>query len=682
MQREFVAMMSSTDGTIDNWPRSLREYPAAFKAGGKADPDSPTFMEAMNGEFREQYLEAMDVEVQALQRATTWRIVPRSEVPQGANVLPLTWVFKLKRYPDGRPRKFKARLCVRGDMQVEGVDYTDKYAPVVQWSTVRAMLILTVREKLQTRLVDFTNAFAQARLKETVYVKLPRMYEPIDGSDSVLKLNKSLYGLVQAPLCWYTHLREGLLAEGFTPSELDPCLYFGHGMAVLTYVDDCIFFGRDLRKIDAIITKLREKFDLTVEESQVEDQDVFAYLGVEVQVNKTTGEMTFLQQGLIDKVLRVTNMEACNAKPTPAATTPLGTDANGQRCQQSWDYASVIGMLMYLTSNSRPDIQYAVHQCARFTHNPRASHEQAVLRICRYLKGTKDKGLVFKPSAELTLDCYVDADFAGLWKVENDQDPVCVKSRTGYVLMLGGCPLTWASRLQSEIALSTTEAEYIALSTAMRDLLPTRALLKEIGDQMQLSYCNKSTILSKVWEDNNGAIRLAEASNKVTLRTKHIAVKYHFFREHLSDEIQVQKVDTTNQIADIFTKGLATPQFEYLVSKLMGWNTRHSPSIESARLRGSVAGHAEEQEGQASAARETVETGLLSILRSSGQPGQARSRNVAWLDPIDDSRLVRRSVENWTAASLRAGLRQQQRRSQATGSTSGRQHMRRSPSTS
>jgi len=133
----------------------------------------------------------------------------------------------------------------------------------------------------------------------------------------------------------------GLLAKGFTFSELDPCLYFGHGMAILTYVDDCIFFRYDLKKIDAITAKLREKFKLTVEEFQVEDQDVFAYLGVEVQVNKTTGKMTFLQQGLIDKVLRVTNIQECNAKATPDSTTPLGTDSNGQRCQQSWDDASV-----------------------------------------------------------------------------------------------------------------------------------------------------------------------------------------------------------------------------------------------------------------------------------------------------------------------------------------------------
>ena len=127
--------------------------------------------------------------------------------------------------------------------------------------------------------------------------------------------------------------------------------------------------------------------------------------------------MTFLQTGLIDKVLKATGMEECNAKPTPACTTALGTDSEGPRCQLSWDYASVIGMLMYLTSNSWPDIQFAV-QCARFTHNPRASHEQAVLKICRYLKGTRDKGLIFRPKASLALDCYVDADFAGLWKVE------------------------------------------------------------------------------------------------------------------------------------------------------------------------------------------------------------------------------------------------------------------------
>ncbi len=484
-----LAMWSSIDGTIEDWPQQLTSYPAAFKAGGTPDPDSPTFREAMNGPHGEEYREAMQVEIDALENAKTWSLVDRSTVPRTSNILPLTWVYKLKRYPDGRPRKFKARLCVRGDRQVEGVDYTDKYAPVVQWMTVRMMLIITLREKLKTRVVDFTNAFAQAPLSENVYVELPRLFEMTDGTDKVMKLNKSLYGLVQAPLCWYEHLRDGLIAEGFKSSELDPCLYYGHGMAIITYVDDCLFFGADAKKIDDVMSRLKDRFLLTVEDIERDrDTDVFAYLGVEVKIDKTTGEMTFLQRGLIDKILATTGMADCHARPTPASTTALATDAEGARCKEEWGYPNVIGMLLYLTGHSRPDVQQAVHQCARFTHNPRASHEEAVKHICRYLKGTRDKGLVFRIDGDLTLDCYVDADFAGLWKVEHETDPVCVKSRTGFVIMLGGCPLLWVSRLQTEIALSTTEAEYIALSTAMRDVLPARALLVEIGQELSLSF--------------------------------------------------------------------------------------------------------------------------------------------------------------------------------------------------
>jgi hypothetical protein len=170
------------------------------------------------------------------------------------------------------------------------------------------------------------------------------------------------------------------------------------------------------------------------------------------------------------------------------------------------------------------------------------------------------------------LVCFVDADFAGLYNVEKHEDPVCVKSRTGFVLMLGGCPLFWVSKLQNEIALSTTEAEYIALSQSMRSLLPMRRLLQEIGDTMSLRYSKKSLVRSKVWEDNNGALKLAANTSKVSLRTKHIAIKYHHFRQHVGTDIEVLKVDTTEQIADIFTKGLPADTHLKLASKLMGWS--------------------------------------------------------------------------------------------------------------
>ena len=163
-------------------------------------------------------------------------------------------------------------------------------------------------------------------------------------------------------------------------------------------------------------------------------------------------------------------------------------------------------MMMYLSSNAHPEIRFAFHQCARFTHCPRSSHEEAVNHICRYLQGVKVKGLTFQPNTNLQLDCYVDSDFAGLWNYKNDQSPLCVKSRTGYVLSLGGCPIQWSSKLQSKISLSTIEAEYIALSQAMRKLIPLRQLMFEIVENMELKVLTSVILKSTVLEDNTGTI--------------------------------------------------------------------------------------------------------------------------------------------------------------------------------
>jgi hypothetical protein len=264
-------------------------------------------------------------------------------------------------------------------------------------------------------------------------------------------------------------------------------------------------------------------------------------------------------------------MEHTNPKQTPASNIPLGTDAEGDPFNEDWNYTQAIGMMLYLSSNSRPEIQFSVHQCARFTHSPRASHAQAVKRIAKYLAGMKERGLTFSPNPNIKLDCYVDADFAGLWRYEDDQDPVCVKSRTD-VFTIAGCPVSWASKLQTEIALSTLEAEYIALSTAMREMLPMRRLFKEIGEKMKLKLKEKGLLHSTVFEDNNGALALATAP-KLTPRTKHIAVKYHFFKDHIGEEkgIRIVKIESAFQKADIFTKGLPFVDFERIRGLLMGW---------------------------------------------------------------------------------------------------------------
>ena len=229
---------------------------------------------------------------------------------------------------------------------------------------------------------------------------------------------------------------------------------------------------------------------------------------------------------------------------------------------------------MYLSLNSHPDIQYAVHQCACFTHFPKKSHEDAIIRICHYLQGTKDKGMRFMPEKSLKLDCYMDADFAGLYGVEDKQDPVCVKSCTRYVLTLGTCPLIWVSKLQTGVALSMMEVEYIVLLQSMWDLLLMHRILQEEGSALKLDFAKPTIVHSTIFEDNNGALSLATAP-KISPRTKHIAIKYHHFRNSIGESkgILIEKIDTHVQKADIFTKGLLADKHKSIWQLLMGWRS-------------------------------------------------------------------------------------------------------------
>ena len=542
-----------------------------FKAKKGLDPDTPLYHQAMMRPDSDEFREAQSVEIAALDKKKTWELVLRSDLPADANVLPSTWAFKVKRYPDNRIRKYKARFCARGDKQIDGVDVFETYSPVVSWSTVRMMMVLSTCLGWNSVQVDFDSAFVHAELppEEQVHLELPRDFEAPDSlpeGEYVMKLRKNLYGLKQAPLHWFVKLRTALMdpKRGFTQSKIDPCMFYKKDMVILCYVDDCLFYSPDTTKITAMVDGLKaDKFDITVED------DVSAFLGIEIHMEGD--QIKMVQPGLIEKVLKAVGMEECNVKHTPAGPNPLGTNADGEPFNEDWEYSSVVGMMMYLCSNTRPDIQYAVHQCARFNHCPRSTHADAVRHICRYLKGTADKGILFKPDANLRLDCYVDADFAGLWRHEDEQDPVCVKSRTGYVITLGTCPLHWASKLQKEIALSTAEAEYIALSMAMRDLLPIRRQFKELLATLELGKARTTSIKSTVFEDNNACISMVE-SVKMSPRTKHIAVKYHFFKSKIDfKNIGIAKIDTKEQKADIFTKGVPAEQFRQLRLLLMGW---------------------------------------------------------------------------------------------------------------
>ena len=564
--------------------------PRAYAAKHKLhDPDMPSYNEALTGEHAHEYQAAMLIEIKQLIRQKTWDPLLRSTLPRGPNgerrpILKGTWAFKLKRLPDGSPHKFKARYCVRGDLQREGIDYFDTYAPVVQWSTVRLLLTLILSKGWITKQVDYTNAFAQADLKEEVYIEPPKGFARRDKKDMILRLIKSLYGLKQAPKTFYDKLTEGLTERGFQQSNIDKCLFMKQDMICVIYVDDTIIAGPDPQAVEDLITDLGVQKEEYRHTFQLRDEgEVGDFLGIRIERGKNNS-FTLSQTGLINKVLKEAGMEDANTAVTPSATTPLFIDTDGNPFKETWDYATVIGMLMFLSTNSRPDIAYAVHQCARFTHCPRESHAKGVKRILRYLKGTKTGGMKLEPSGKLNVDCYVDADFVGLWKVEDDQDPISVKSRSGHLITFMGCPLLWASKLQTQIVLSTMEAEYIALSNAMRDIIAIREVIKEISEQVfhprdelttptyrTISKTFKSIPQSIVHEDNEACLKFS-TMHKMSPRTKHIAIPYHFFRSKVEElEIKVVGINTENQLADQFTKGLPQTKFVKDRQMLMGW---------------------------------------------------------------------------------------------------------------
>jgi histone deacetylase 1/2 len=271
----------------------------------------------MRSEHRDEFLTAMGKEITELESHGTWTVIKKETMPTGANLLPSTWALKIKRYPDGQKLKSKARFCMRGDKQIAGVDYFESYAPVASWTTILMVMNLAVQRGWATRQVDFSNAFVQAELTEEVHVDLPEMFrdEQNHGSKDgvVLKLNKLLYGLVQAPLSWYNHLQKGLQELDFKVSKLDPGMYFGWGIIPITYVDDTLFFGPDVKEIEKVISELEGLgYGLTCEEG--DETTAFAFLGVSILLDPVTKMLKMTQGGLSKKVLGATGMSECNTR--------------------------------------------------------------------------------------------------------------------------------------------------------------------------------------------------------------------------------------------------------------------------------------------------------------------------------------------------------------------------------
>jgi hypothetical protein len=538
------------------------------------DPDTLYYHEAMKASDKEEFIKAMHDEVQGQIDNKVYAPVLRSSVPKHVKVLPAVWSMKRKRKAStGEVYRYKSRLNIGGHKQREGYDYDQTYSPVVTWPSIRLMLTLVLMHHWHTRQIDYVQAYPQAPIEREMYMEVPKGFVIKDGDpegDYVLQVHQNIYGQKQAGRVWNHFLVERLIQVGFVQSQHDPCVFYHGKSTYIIYTDDSILAGPDEQELDAIIQKMKNVGLKITCAGGIED-----FLGITID-RKENGTFVLTQKRLIDSIIQDLGLNRMNVTPkqTPNASSKiLLKHPESVAFDGHFHYRSVIGKLNYLEKCTRPDIAYAVHQCARFALDPRYEHGQAVKWLGRYLYGTRDKGIIFTPKQHQNLHLYVDSDWSGLWdKSIAATDSSTARSRHGYILEYCGCPMLWASQLQTEIALSSTEAEYMGLSKAIRETIPIMNILQEMKRLGYKIGITKPKVHCKVFEDNSGALEMAKV-HKFRPRTKHINIKYHHFRSYVNDDtISIHPITSEKNPADMLTKGLGVNKLRHNRFRVMGWN--------------------------------------------------------------------------------------------------------------
>lgn len=546
-----------------------------------------SYSEAMMSKDREKWRTAAKAEFDGCVAMKTWELVKRSSLPQDTNIIPVKWVFKIKTDENGVVTKYKARITPKGFKQKHGIDYFEVFANTGKYKTLRVTLSIAARRNLKLRQLDVPQAFTQAPLDEDVYMEMPEGFEQ-DGM--VCHLKKSLYGLKQSPRNWY------LLCSAFIVDSLhfratvsDPCLFYkqtrtGRLMYLFLFVDDMKVGVEDPDEPEweECQQLLEKRFNIT------DLGECRFMLGMRITRDRVAKTIKLDQELYITKALERFGLSECKITPTPGVQTssksvtrrvtstksesddsvispPLVREGDtDEKSEQPIDvllYQEKIGTLLYAAISTRPDIAFAVNRLAQHMLAPTVAHGKACDRIFRYLAGTKSHGLLFgrcsnssdEKRDEAFISAYADADWGS--------DPTNRKSVTGWVAMLNGDPVSWASKRQKVVAQSSCESELYAEAAAMNEMKWLSGLLKELGIHM-----TKTPLL---FGDNQSAQALTINGVK-SEQTKHIDIKYQYVTDEVKKgNIELQWISTTQQLADILTKALGIQQHRILSEKLL-----------------------------------------------------------------------------------------------------------------
>jgi hypothetical protein len=498
-------------------------------------------IEDLNGRVDEmEWREAVELELKSMAKHNVWTEVT-GKLPKAP--ISSKWVFKVKYKADGSIAKYKARLVVRGFTQQADIDYFETFSPVLKHTSLRILLSIAATDDLELEQADVETAFLLPDLEEEIYMTLP--------NGIIVKLNKSIYGLKQAPRVWNKKIDQILESFGLNKTIQDPCVYSGtvedQKFYLGLYVDDLILACKDIKVIGKIKSKLANLFKIT-------DIGRLKYcLGFEIDRDRETKTLKMHQSAYISDIIKRANMESCKIATTPAnpslklSKSMCPTSIDDIEYMKKVPYRQLVGALLYLVSGTRPDLAFSVSQVCRYMQNPGNLHWVAVKQIIRYLQGTKTSGIILGGEWK-DPHGYVDSDWAG--EVDNR------RSTTGYVFYLNRGPVSWNCRMQPTVALSSTEAEYMALSTAAQEAIWLKGILKSLSVGI-----NKSI---KLYGDNQGSLKLAKNPQNHS-RTKHIDVRHHFIRDAVAQlQVNLEYIPTENNLADRFTKALGRSRTESL----------------------------------------------------------------------------------------------------------------------
>lgn len=510
------------------------------------DGEPSNIHEASNSPDASMWKTAMQEEIEALHKNKTWELVP---LPSGRKAIGNKWVYKIKRDSNDQIERYRARLVVKGYAQKEGIDFNEIFSPVVRLTTIRIVLAMCATLDLHLEQLDVKTAFLHGDLEEEIYMLQPEGFAEKGKENLVCRLIKSLYGLKQAPRCWYKRFDSFIMSLEYNRLSADHCTYYkrfeddNDFIILLLYVDDMLIAGPNKDRIQELKAQLAREFEMK------DLGPANKILGMQIHRDRNNRKIWLSQENYLNKILRRFNMQDCKPISTPLPvnfklSSSMSPSNEVERREMSRvPYASAVGSLMFAMICTRPDIAQAVGAVSRYMANPGREHWNTVKRILRYIKGTSNVALCYGGS-ELTVRGYVDSDFAG------DLDKS--KSTTGYVYKLAGGAVSWMSKLQKVVALSTTEAEYMAATQACKESIWIQRLLEELGHKQEkiVLFC-----------DSQSALYIAK-NPAFHSRTKHIRVQYHFVREVVEEgTVDMQKIHTNENLADVMTKPVNTDKF-------------------------------------------------------------------------------------------------------------------------